>query len=240
MIHLHPHEVEGYCTEINTYTFATNAIYELLYEKHHVTIKNCLGNNFNQGFGATRGSPAGLIIEKVCLRSDPIQGIHHITALTDHPRQCKTLNIPTPPCFVDFTHNPPLVQKNVLYVPVQKNFASGDAFYLNEENELIVFQVTVEENHPVEMSGLNNICDKFSNHTILNYHLVFVVPSNGQLNSRQNMHTSEGKVATIKSDEVKKFETNQWLFTYRLPVPVYQTQYLLPQPTIVTAPSMNV
>lgn len=78
------------------------------------------------------------------------------------------------------------------------------------------------------MNGLKHICDKFSNHTIRNYLLVFVVPSNGQLKSRQNMLNNEGNVAfdPHKTPPIKMFEANQWLFTYHLPVPVYTFQQL--------------
>lgn len=95
-------------------------------------------------------------------------------------------------------------------------FESGDAFCVTDQNELIVFQITVAEHHPVKMNGLTKICDLFSDLAISSHHLVFVVPSRPQLQMQQQITPSKD---VNKAREVREFESNQWLFIYCLPVP---------------------
>jgi hypothetical protein len=66
--------------------------------------------------------------------------------------------------------------------------------------------------------GLNNIYALFRDTAVIeNCHLIFVVPTQGQLNSKQNIITQEGEVCSRKSDQVNLFENNQWRLEYHLP-----------------------
>lgn len=67
------------------------------------------------------------------------------------------------------------------------------------------------------MKGLNKISQFVPNCS--RYFLVFIVPANGQLKSRQPIHNDENHVATKKSDIVKEFEASQWRLEYHLPNP---------------------
>jgi hypothetical protein len=216
LIHLHPDREDGYCTRNDTYEFASPDIWKRLYDLHHRVILMKSQNYFNGGIGAYGGSFAGYHFENICLHALPIaQTVQKIFSLNGLGIQPRELSIPTAQ-HVNFKIEQIEPLPNVLYVPTNKNFESGDGFYFNE-GELFVFQITVGASHPVKAHGLDDICALFLNHrAIQNCHLIFVVPAQGQLNSKQNITTLK---ASRKSVEVKLFEKNQWRLEYHLAIP---------------------
>jgi hypothetical protein len=219
LIHLHPDQEDGYCTRSNSYEFASPDIWKRLYDLHHRVILMQSQNYFNGGTGAYGGSFAGYHFENICLHALPFaQTVQRIVSVNDSTIQPRELSIPTAQHVNFKIQIEPL--PNVLYVPTKKNFESGDAFYFNE-GELFVFQITVGASHPVKAHGLDNICALFHrNHpAIQNCHLIFVVPAEGQLNSKQNITTLKGEMGSRKSNEVKLFEKNQWRLEYHLAIP---------------------
>jgi hypothetical protein len=215
LIHLYPDPLHGYCTRQRNYEFASRHIWKQIYDIHHHVILRQFQDYFN---GATnKDSFAGYHFENICLYGRPIaQTVQRIVPFcsTNQPRE---LPIPTAQ-HINFKIQQIDLVPNVLYVPTEKNFESGDAFYLNEEGELFVFQTTVGEFHPVKARGLNNIYALFRDTAVIeNCHLIFVVPTQGQLNSKQNIITQEGEVCSRKSDQVNLFENNQWRLEYHLP-----------------------
>lgn len=219
LIHRHPDPMNGYCTENNNLNWATPTIFQMLFNAWRSTFRVTGANYFNQGPGALGGAPAGLLFEKLCLHSDPINGVQDILKLP-LAESSLTLRLTIPERRLYDNIGTGLdTEVNVLYIPNQKNFESADAFYLSSTNELIVLQLTVGLHHPVKMNGLNKIVALFAGKLILRHHLVFVVPVNGQLISTQAMHTSDNNVAKVKTPQVQEFEANQWRLEYHLPVP---------------------
>lgn len=219
LLHCHPDEMNGYCTENNNLDWATPTIFQMLFNAWRSAFRVSGANYFNLGPGSLGGAPAGLLFEKLCLHSDPINGVQYIQKLPlAESSSTLTLNIPERKLY-DNIGTDLDTEVNVLYIPNQKNFESADAFYLSSSNELIVLQLTVGVNHPVKMNGLNRIVELFAGKSILSYHLVFVVPVNGQLISKQSILTSDNKVAKVKTSQVQEFEANQWRLQYHLPVP---------------------
>jgi hypothetical protein len=222
LIHLHPDPVHGYCVrKKNNYGFASPHIWKQIYDLHQGVILRQSVSYFNSGRGAYGGSFAGDLFHNICLHALPIaQTVQQIISLNDSTIQPRELSIPT----VQYVDTSISIQQleplpNVLYVLLTKtNIESGDAFYF-DESELFVFQITVGASHPVNAHGLDNICALFqtAGRVIENCHLIFVVPSQGQLNSKQNITTlkDEAKVSQ-KSHQVKLFEKNQWRLEYHL------------------------
>jgi hypothetical protein len=220
LIHRHPDENDGYLTDSDNYAFASDEIFRRMIFAHNNALLTESLNYFNQGLGAKGGTGAGDLFQKLCLGICRIAGPYTITTFpSDNPVVEKILQVPTDGVLTDFKCESEsiVIRQNYLYIPAQKNFESGDAFYLSPENELIVIQVTVGYSHPVKMNGLVKISELFADFPISNYHLVFLVPTNPQLNSRQPIITKEIKVATNKPDVVKQFEMNQWRFIHNFP-----------------------
>jgi len=116
------------------------------------------------------------------------------------------------------------LQPNLLYQPIISNLESGDAFGLipsGEDNEayyLIVLQITVSDEHPVKVKGLNRIIAAYSKeiqNNITRKFLIFVTPLHGKLNSIQPYHV-DGKVAVHIPKDIKKFE--QCTFRYEISI----------------------
>jgi hypothetical protein len=216
LIHLHPDPVRGYCVrKKNNYGFASPHIWKQIYDLHQRVILMQSVTYFNGGTGAYGGSFAGYHFENICLHALPIaQTVQKIFSLNGSTIQPRELSIPTVQ-YVEFRIQQLEPLPNVLYVPTKKNFESGDAFYF-DAGELFVFQITVGASHPVKAHGLDTICALFQppERVIENCHLIFVVPAQGQLNSKQNITTlkDEEKV----SHQVKLFEKNQWRLEYHL------------------------
>lgn len=221
IIHLHP-PINGYCSISDNYKFASAYIWENFYEKYKQIILSQSANYFNGGPGAYRGSFDGFHFEAVCLTAIPLaEHIHEVTSL-NNSGLIKELSIP-PSRKVNFRDDQ-TVESDVLYIPTSKNFESGDAFYLSN-NELFVLQITIAETHPVKANGLQKIFDFFRNGGISNFtcHLVFVVPKDGKLVNKQNITTKEGKIAKHMSSAVVEFDEHQWRLEYIINVPNTQS-----------------
>jgi hypothetical protein len=224
LIHLHPDPDPEKCYSgaKTSHTFASPFIWKKLYHLHHRKILMESQNYFNGGTGAYGGSFAGYHFEFMCLDAPPIAGTEQtITPLTSDI-QTRILSIPSSQK-VDFNKQREQIdlQQNIFYIPTKKIFESGDAFFWSNENELFVFQITVGRSHPVKAHGLDEICKLIPMNKkglIQKYHLVFVVPAQGQLSSSQQLTTTKGEPRIRKSEEVKSFEANQWRLEYFLPV----------------------
>lgn len=135
-------------------------------------------NYFNGGTGAYGGSFAGYHFEIICLHAaHPIAGtVQQITSLSNSSLQPKEISLPNS-LKVNFKNEQITLQPNILYIPTKKNFESGDAFFLSNEDQWFVFQITV------------GWCITSSQSTGTECHLVFVVPARGQFTSEQHCKT---------------------------------------------------
>jgi len=185
-----------------------------LYKLNKSSILRASANYFNGGADAYGGSFAGFHFENICLQAIPYAGkTHQITFLSSSPSSDDVLfpvrhvTVPresaTLPC--DWIESKAL-RKNVHYLPKSKTFESVDSFFVNDENELFAFQITIAQAHPVKSHGLRTIVSAFTPLDLANCYLIFVVPQYDKEISRC-------------SREVQMFKVNQWRMEYILSAP---------------------
>lgn len=229
LVHIHPDQ-ENYCTRAEHFTFASTFIWERLYRLNQRSIINKSVDYFNGGTGAYGGLFAGYHFENICHIALPITGKHfRISSLRssegdesiNHVNEKTTIFVPSTVCNLstdDWSRTP--FERNVYYIPLKKNLESGDSFFLSDDGVLHVLQITVGKSHPVKAHGLGIIFNAFPADQVQTCRLVFVVPSQGQLVTPQNItRMADDQQVTRKTEVTKLFAENQWRLEYSLSIP---------------------
>ena len=205
------------------YTFASDAIFQLLAAKYHAKMLAEAVNVFNAGVAPeTYGAvSAGNYFEKICLWLKPLDGCHiNATALRGGgyidftvPRERyllprdwkKTANLPV----------------DELILPRISNLESGDAFFVLENGVdsylLVVLQITVGSSHPVRANGLRDILLAFPEsvrHKITRKAFVFVTPNWGTLDKEQKLITQRGEEIAAIPRDAQGFQ--QYVYRHKL------------------------
>lgn len=195
------------------HSFASDAIFKRIAEKHQIRLLAEPINLFNAGVAPEvyGGGSAGNLFEKICLWLKPIAG-HQISAQS-LLEPLRSFHIVLPAMGLLEYHWKENARDNelkkllpgVLYQPKISNLESGDAFCLvpYERDQdifylLVVLQFTVGEKHPIKINGLNDIVLAFPESLrkrIVDKLFVFVTPPEGKLNKVQPLHTQNNKVA---------------------------------------------
>lgn len=182
------------------YTFASDAIFQWLAEKHSTQMLAGAVGMFNAGtasesYGAVS---AGKLFEKVCLWLKPLDGMR-ITATSLSGVSTSVFEVPSVREMLpqDWKKRAHLVP-GVLYVPRISNLESGDSFYLvllpTGKFLLVVLQITVGKSHPVKVNGLHDILLAYLQDVrehVVSKALVFVLPAHGGLDREQALHTQK-------------------------------------------------
>ena len=180
------------------YTFASDAIFQSLVEKHRTQMLAQAVDMFNVGVAS---ESYGKLFEKVCLWLKPLNGMcFTATSLIDDASNAD-FEVPSHRELLpqDWKKTASLVP-DVLYVPRISNLESGDCFYLVHLPTaggylLVVLQITVGKSHPVKGNGLHDILLAYSEDVrkqVVSKALVFVVPAHGELHGKQPLHTQGG------------------------------------------------
>jgi hypothetical protein len=182
------------------YTFASDAIFQWLAEKHSTQMLAGAVGMFNVGaasesYGAVS---AGKLFEKVCRWLKPLDGMD-ITATSLSGASTSVFEVPSVREVLphDWKKTARLVP-GVLYVPRISNLESGDSFYLvllpTGGYLLVVLQITVGKSHPVKVNGLHDILLAYMQDVkknVVSRALVFVLPAHGELDKEQALHTQK-------------------------------------------------
>ena len=208
------------------YSFASDAIFQKIAEKHKTRLLAEPINLFNAGVAPDvyGGGSAGNLFEKICLWLKPVAGNEIMIETIDLPKDFITLKLPLTSIlqyhWKENARNDPSkkLQPGVLYQPKIANLESGDSFCVLQRGYgtdgqpvfwIVILQITVGENHPVKVNGLHDIILAFPEHIqhrIVQKLLVFVTPLDGKLNSLQPLHTQDNKVAQIIPKLVRGFQ----------------------------------
>ena len=143
-----------------------------------------------------RSSEDGKLFEHLCLFVIPFLGRSFEMVLLSDSNTKQEITVPATKQILTVNWRNEELNENVLYVPSHGSMESGDAFcLLNVQGVrcVIVFQMTIAEDHPVKMQGLRVISGRFAD--VGRQYLVFVTPMNGMLCKPQNLLTIDNKVA---------------------------------------------
>eukprot|EP01031_Cornospumella_fuschlensis_P030373 gene30373-36700_t len=205
------------------YTFASDAIFHWLAEKHGKQMLAGAVGMFNVGaasdsYGAVS---AGKLFEKVCLWLKPLDGMRFTAASLSDAASTSVFEVPSAREVLphDWKKTSRLAP-GVLYVPRISNLESGDSFYLALLPAggylLVVLQITVGKSHPVKVNGLHDILLAYVNNVraqVVSKALVFVLPAWGVLDGEQALHTQ--KEETMDSARVPVAVRDFEQFVYR-------------------------
>jgi len=210
------------------HSFASDYIYKVLQQKSERSILNRAISLFNTGTAQQTlgGSTAGTLFEKIVSWSVPLGGkTLELRGLTD---KAKTFQIKVPLKTEFLTKSwkrgsgsfTPLLP-GVLYQPRISNLESGDSFCVVEDAPdlflLLIFQMTVGEEHSVKANGLCAIIEAYPDYVKQRMNkkiLAFVIPMFGPLRTVQKLHTSDDKVIQKIPSELKDLE--QYICEYKI------------------------
>jgi hypothetical protein len=187
---------------VTKYTFASDAVFQRLVQKHRDQLLAGATGMFNAGAASeTYGAvSAGHLFEKVCLWLTPLDGTRFTALSLSGGSSAAKFEVPTVRELLphDWKKTARLVP-GVLYVPrIVSTLESGSAFYLvglpTGGYQLVVLQMTVETSHPVKSTGLHTILLAYVEEVRLHVArkaLVFVLPKHDVLDKEQALPTQK-------------------------------------------------
>jgi hypothetical protein len=198
------------------YKFASEYISRKIFSKHHEIVIAEAKQKF--AIGTMCGGEDGKTFELLCFHACNFSGKEFEATPLNNTSDLSDFRITFPVSDYlerDWKSSKNYLKANVLYLPRVGNLESGDAFCVMELNHistLIVLQVTIAEAHPIKMKGLQTIskCFDEADGKIENKILIFITPENGTLNSKQNLHTPDSKVAKNIPKNIILFSKNQF------------------------------
>eukprot|EP01033_Poteriospumella_lacustris_P003541 gene3549-2587_t len=207
---------------VTKYTFASDAVFQRLVQKHRPQLLARATGMFNtasETFGAVF---EGHLFEKVCLWLTPLDGTR-CTALSLSGGSSAKFEVPPVRELLphDWKKTARLVP-GVLYVPrIISTLESGSAFYLvglpTGGYQLVVLQMTVGTSHPVKRNGLHAIRLAYADDVRLQVArkaLVFVLPANGAREREQALPTRKEETK-VDSAHVPVAERGFQQYVYR-------------------------
>ena len=206
------------------YSFASDAIFQRLVDKHNTQMLAGAVGLFNAGAASeTYGAvSAGNLFEKICLWLKPLNGQNINAAALEAGGAVVHFSVPVGR--YELPHNwksTGQLPLNVLILPRISNLESGDSFYvvqIDPDNYLlVVFQITVGKAHPVKANGLHDILLAFSENVrnkITHKALVFVIPKHGTLDKEQKLHTQKDGEIVVLPLIVRGFQ--QYLYRHEI------------------------
>jgi len=148
--------------------------------------------------GTFRGGDDGNEFELLCLHGFKISDVEFLAQpLTDGAQQTTVILPVKRVLALNWREQERYLQADVLYIPPYGNLESGDAFCLIKINErwtLVILQCTIAEHHPVKQNGVKVIYDCYKKDPALKVDdtvIVFMIPSNGKLKTKQLMVTQK-------------------------------------------------
>eukprot|EP01033_Poteriospumella_lacustris_P003572 gene3572-2591_t len=210
---------------VTKYTFASDAVFQRLVQKHRDQLLAGATGMFNAGAASeTYGAvSAGHLFEKICLWLTPIDGTR-FTALSLSGDSYAEFEVPPVRELLphDWKKTARLVP-DVLYVPRISNLESGDSFYLvglpEGGYQLVVLQMTVGTSHPVKSNGLLTILFAYEEDVRLQVAckaLVFVLPEHGRLDEEQALHTQKEEPINIAHVPVAVRDFQQYVYRHKI------------------------
>ena len=214
-----------YITIDKVLSFASDYIYQRIEEKFRNELISIAVQKFNGS--VCKGSEDCTVFEKLCLYTFPLTGkTIEITGLSypapevekgsdsDPVPITRVLEITNNSDFLLQQRRSTTLCKNVFYRPKICNLESGDAFMLDSQGDLYVFQMTIAATHSIKVNGLVAIVQAYltSGLTITSKNLVFVTPIGSGLSTAQTLVTKANKVTTYLPKCIKGFQ--QWKIEY--------------------------
>ena len=209
------------------YTFASDEIFNKIFEKHTASLPARATEIFNAGVATQTygGISAGHLFEKICLWLKPLKG-KSVEATNLSNGSTFEFVVPEARDMLPFDWqidgNLPV---DVLLSPRICNLESGNQFYLATMNGkadklmLVVLQMTVGEMHPVNSNGLHVIFNAFSKelqNRIDKKVILFVIPNFGKLCTEQKITTNKGEDMNSNSIPRAVSDFEQYVYRYKL------------------------
>jgi hypothetical protein len=154
--------------------------------------------------GTFHGGNDGNLFELLCLHGFKISGVEFpAQPLTDGAKATTVIFPGKRVLALNWREQENYLQVDVLYIPPYGNLESGDAFCLIKINErwtLVILQCTIAETHPVKQKGVKVIHDCFkmkSELVVDDTVIMFMIPSNGKLKTKQPMVTQKNAAVQL-------------------------------------------
>eukprot|EP01031_Cornospumella_fuschlensis_P032164 gene32164-38904_t len=181
------------------YTFASDAIFQLLAKHHSTQMLAGAVAMFNVDTASHDFVSADKLFEKVCLWLKPLDGMRFTATALSDAASTSVFEVPSVREVLarDWKKTARLVP-GVLYVPRISNLDSGDSLYLAPlpfgGYLLVALRITVGKAHPVKVNGLHDILLAYTNDVraqVVSKALVFVLPAYDELDGEQALHTQK-------------------------------------------------
>ena len=234
MVHINPRRSDDgnyiYMSQKYDYTFASDYVFNYLLSGLKTSQLREVASWFNakEDFAVQKygGSFAGDLFVRLCLYHIPLVGrtISCVPLNNTHAQARLSFTLPKIELLSSGWEEVGHLVPNKLYVPKVSTMESGDAFCsmtVNRTKVLIVLQMTIAQDHPVQANGLANIVNAFPA-SIRNFRrkiLLFVTPKYGKLRNEQPLQAVRNEVYSGESHiptAARNFE--QWLYRYELVV----------------------
>ena len=174
------------------FSFASPFVLQRLFQLNNNMLVTKARNKYNAG--TFRGGDDGINFEGLCLRCFQISNIEFLTQpLTDGTEAITVIFPDKQVLAINWREQDNYLQADILYIPSFENQESGDAFCLIKINErwtLIILQCTIAETHPVKQNGVKIIHDRCTKNSKLQVDdtvIMFMIPFNGQLKTKQSL-----------------------------------------------------
>lgn len=202
LIHRNPQKKNGeynFDAEPYDYSFASPYVFRLLRVLNNKILVTEARNKYKAGtYG---GGDDGSEFELLCLHGFKFSGVEFLAKpLTDGAVET-VVSFPEQKILErNWRDQMDYLEADFTYIPPYGNLESGDAFCLinvNQKWKLVIVQITIAENHPVKQNGIKVILDcytKNSNLQVEEIVIMFMIPKNGTLNSKQQLVTQKNLV----------------------------------------------
>jgi hypothetical protein len=215
----HPEHQHQYQSVIKVRTFASDKIFSKLVMLRTASITSQALDVFNTGVASSMygAVSAGKLFEKIVLYLKPLEDLQQpvcanvLSSTTDETIQ---LHLPKETQWLphDWKTRKDLLL-NITYNPQISNLTSGDSFCAVSdkpgEMSILVKQVTVGESHKIKANGLVDIVMAYKRShpmlKIVHKLFLFVLPSNGSLNTVQTLTTLQDTDLIRTSQEANGF-----------------------------------
>ena len=195
LVHRNPKMVGGkydFDSVPGIFSFASEFVFHCLLQRKNNILVTEARNKYNAG--TFRGGDDGIEFELLCLHGFKVSGVEFLAQPLTDGTEAITVIVPDKQVLaINWREQDNYLQADILYIPSFGNQESADAFCLIKINErwtLIILQCTIAETHPVKQNGvkiIHDFCTKNSKLQVDDTVIMFMIPFNGQLKTKQSL-----------------------------------------------------
>ena len=222
LVHINPTGRATYPYDF--YSFASDYVFRKLEPVLNRSLLRDAAERFNEGPLRHGEGTDDKIFEQMCLWYQPLAGrILSCEPLGHGQLPLGSFTLPALDILSRSWKEESQLMPNVLYQPAIANMDFGNAFCvmkIEEEDVLVVLQMTSSETHPIKADGLTSIFNAYAKAIRVNITrriIIFVTPLIGELKTLQPLHMRNNTVYEGENHippVARKFE--QWVYRYRM------------------------